>query len=57
MLINGNSDENIVAQKPPISSWNTHLKEHRGVPGGIIVHLGGENLELSFLLGASGMCC
>jgi hypothetical protein len=28
---------------PPKSSWHAHLKEHKGVPGDIAGHLGGEN--------------
>jgi hypothetical protein len=32
----------------PKSSWHARLKEHKGVPGNIVVHPGGENLELGY---------
>lgn len=41
---------------PSKSSWHTHLREHRCIPRGIIVHLEGENLELLSLLGLSSIC-
>jgi hypothetical protein len=40
----------------PKSSWNTRSKEQKGVPGDIVVHLGGENLELGYPPRESCMC-
>ena len=40
----------------PKSSWHTCLKEHKGVPCDIVVHLGGEILELGFPPRVSSMC-
>jgi hypothetical protein len=49
------------AQRPdcsvlPKSSWHARLKEHKGDPGCIIGHLGGENLEHAGPPRVSGMC-
>jgi len=49
------------AQRPdcsvlPKSSWHARLKEHRGVPGDIVVHPGGKNLGLGYPPRASCMC-